>query len=82
MKRAACLLNIVQLLQRLILGNILSIVLREGAQVALTRNVFSGTECVASWYILYYFDETVESPPHVAYGAHCTTAAVDAEGGD
>lgn len=51
MKEAGCLRQAIQQIQRVSCGNIVTIVLREGAQVTLASDMLSRTEGVTSWYI-------------------------------
>lgn len=72
----------VQQVQCVSCGNIVVIVLREGAQMPLAPNMYSWTEGIAGWYVSYNIDEAAETPTKAAYGAQSATAAIDAEGGD
>lgn len=67
MRRTGYLRQIVQQVQCVSCGNVVAIVLREGAQMPLTSNMYSWTEGIAGWYVPYNID---------------ATAAIDAEGGD
>ena len=82
MKRVGCLQQSSDLAECVRLGDIAAVLLREGAQMSCARNVFSRTECVATWYIPYQLYEAGERPAKVAYIAQCATVAIDAFGGD
>lgn len=72
-------LDIIQVCQGVPLSDVVRIVLREGAQVPLAADMFSGTETIASRYVSDYFDQSAEGSTKVAYGAQGATAAIDAE---
>ena len=64
-----CLRQAIQQVQCVSGGDVLLVVLGEGAQMALARYVCSGTDTVARGDVAYYVDDAAESAAEIADGA-------------